>query len=119
VVIVILGILAATALPKFISIQSDAQTAATQGVAGAVSSAFAVNYGVYQVNVTKGAAVSGAAVNLATAAAAILAGGIPAGYALTAAGATVACGTAGLAIPVTVTNSTYSTSAAATLICTG
>ena len=44
VVIVILGILAATALPKFISIQADAQLAAVQGVAGAVSSGFAINY---------------------------------------------------------------------------
>ena len=32
VVIVILGILAATALPKFISIQTEAQTAAATGV---------------------------------------------------------------------------------------
>ncbi len=44
VVIVILGILAATALPKFIDIRGDAATAAVQGVAGGLSSASAVNY---------------------------------------------------------------------------
>lgn len=45
VVIVILGILAATALPKFIDLRGDAETAAIQGVAGGLSSASAVNYG--------------------------------------------------------------------------
>jgi MSHA pilin protein MshA len=44
VVIVILGILAAVALPKFVDLRSDAGTAAAQGVAGALSSAAAVNY---------------------------------------------------------------------------
>ena len=44
VVIVILGILAATALPKFIDFQGDAARAAVQGVAGGLSSASAVNY---------------------------------------------------------------------------
>ena len=44
VVIVILGILAAVALPKFIDLRSDAEAAAIQGVAGGLSSAAAVNY---------------------------------------------------------------------------
>ena len=39
VVIVILGILAATALPKFLDISSDARKAALNGAAGAMSSA--------------------------------------------------------------------------------
>ena len=43
VVIVILGILAATAMPKFINLKDDAQAAATKGVAGALSSASAMN----------------------------------------------------------------------------
>jgi len=42
VVIVILGILAATALPRFINIQSDARIAAVQGMAGALRSAQSV-----------------------------------------------------------------------------
>ena len=44
VVIVILGILAATAIPKFIDISSNARTAAAQGIAGGLSSASAINY---------------------------------------------------------------------------
>lgn len=119
VVIVILGILAATAIPKFIDLQSDANTAAVQGVAGAVSSAFALNYAGVIVNATKGAAISGT-VAVSAAAASVLQGGIPAGYAITAAGASVTCGTAGTNIPITVSKTAAPTATAgATLICTG
>src|SRR5262247_3240736 len=45
VVITILGILSAVALPKFFDVQTDAANAAAQGVAGAVSSGAAINYG--------------------------------------------------------------------------
>ena len=44
IVIVILGILAATALPKFIDLSSDAKSAAIQGAAGALTSASSINY---------------------------------------------------------------------------
>ncbi len=44
VVIVILGILAATALPRFIDLRTDAQAASVQGVAGSLSSAASLNY---------------------------------------------------------------------------
>lgn len=47
VVIVILGILAATALPKFIDLSSDATAAATKGFAGALASSNGINYGAY------------------------------------------------------------------------
>ena len=50
VVIVILGILAATALPKFVDFSGDAGNAAAQGVAGAIASATALNYGKYQIS---------------------------------------------------------------------
>ena len=50
VVIVILGILAAVALPKFINLGGDAGDAAAQGVAGAVSSASALNYANFQLH---------------------------------------------------------------------
>jgi MSHA pilin protein MshA len=43
-VIVILGVLAAVALPKFVDLKSDAQLASTQGIAGALASASAINY---------------------------------------------------------------------------
>jgi prepilin-type N-terminal cleavage/methylation domain-containing protein len=45
VVITILGILAAVALPKFFNLQQDAQAAAAAGSAGAVASGAAINYG--------------------------------------------------------------------------
>jgi MSHA pilin protein MshA len=121
VVIVILGILAATALPKFVDIKSDAQTAAVQGVASAVSSAFVVNYGGYLVNPVKGSQLSGT-VTVSAAAGNIMQGGIPTGYVVTAAAATVNCGTTvGTTYPLTVSNSTsgFSASTTATLICTG
>ncbi|MFT3858375.1 MAG: type II secretion system protein [Aquabacterium sp.] len=44
VVIVILGILAATALPKFIDLSSDAKDAALKGMVGTMGSAMSVNY---------------------------------------------------------------------------
>ena len=43
-VIVILGVLAAVALPKFVDLKGDAQKASNQGIAGALSSASAINY---------------------------------------------------------------------------
>ncbi len=43
-VIVILGILAATALPKFIDTTGEARTAAVSGIAGGLGSSNAVNY---------------------------------------------------------------------------
>lgn len=44
VVIVILGILAAVAVPKFIDLQTDAKKAAASGVYGAAQAATALNY---------------------------------------------------------------------------
>lgn len=46
-VIVILGVLAAVALPKFVNLQTDAQAAAVQGVAGALSSGSSINYSAF------------------------------------------------------------------------
>ena len=121
-VIVILGILAAVAVPKFVDLQSDAREAATQGVAGGVSSAFAVNYAAYAVSPAKGVQVSGtiAAANLNTLAAAMMAGGVPSNFTVTA-GAAVTCGTSvGLSNTAAVTTNVGATaSAPATLICTG
>ena len=44
VVIVILGILAAVAIPKFIDLSTEAELAAVEGMAGGLSSATAINY---------------------------------------------------------------------------
>jgi len=45
VVIVILGILAATALPKFIDLSGEAKRSALEGIAKSLGSAMQVNYG--------------------------------------------------------------------------
>ena len=50
VVIVILGILAAVALPKFVDLSSDAGNAAAQGVAGSMASASALNFATKKAN---------------------------------------------------------------------
>lgn len=44
IVIVILGILAAVAIPRFIDLQSNAQQAAVDGVAGSLGTASSINY---------------------------------------------------------------------------
>lgn len=95
IVIVILGILAAVAVPRFIDLSDEAETAALNGVAGAMGSAMAINF-------------SGCAANNHTAGAdcvtvddcddtgSIMTSGVPSGYtvaanALGSNGATVAC----------------------------
>ncbi len=60
VVIVILGILAAVALPKFIDLTTQALTASTQGVAGAISSSSAINYGGFVAGAASAVAITGA-----------------------------------------------------------
>jgi MSHA pilin protein MshA len=56
-VIVILGILAAVAIPKFVDLSSDARAASAQGVAGALSSGSAINYATYAAKGTSGGRV--------------------------------------------------------------
>jgi MSHA pilin protein MshA len=87
-VIVILGILAATALPKFIDLKSDADKAATQGVAGAMSSGMAINYAARSANPNNTATFAVTDCNTP----AVLQGGLPAGFALSGGG--VAAGAA-------------------------
>jgi len=59
VVIVILGILAATALPRFISITTDARMAKMNGMAGAMGSAGALAHAAQLVaNLASGASIS-------------------------------------------------------------
>jgi prepilin-type N-terminal cleavage/methylation domain-containing protein len=56
-VIVILGILAATAIPKFQNLSSDAQAAAVKGIAGALGAASAINLASRTVDSSKGVTV--------------------------------------------------------------
>ena len=95
ITIVIIGILAAVAIPKFISLSNDAEKGVAAGVAGSLASATSVNY-------AKGLAGS-AHVALATCAdidtnKATLAD-IPSGYSVAASGALT---TNGVAAPCTV-----------------
>lgn len=89
-VIVIIGVLAAVAIPKFVDLGSEARTAAIAGVSGALGSAAAVNYAARKANATKGNAVANCT-DVATA----LQGGLPTGYTITsaavAADASVTC----------------------------
>lgn len=80
VVIVILGILAAVAIPKFVDLKSDAQAAAFQGVRGSIESASAINYAANSANAAKGVTTNGQ--TCGAAAAALLQGGLPSGYTL-------------------------------------
>jgi len=57
VVIVILGILAATALPRFINVQADARAAAVQGIAGGLRGAVALVQAKWQVQGGSGVAL--------------------------------------------------------------
>lgn len=50
VVIVILGILAATALPRFVNLTGDARQAAVDGFAGAINGGNNINYSAFLVN---------------------------------------------------------------------
>jgi prepilin-type N-terminal cleavage/methylation domain-containing protein len=79
-VIVLIGILAAVAIPKFVDLGSDARAAALSGVAGGLTSASAVNYASRKANSAKGAAVANC-----TDVGALLQGGLPTGYTITAA----------------------------------
>ncbi|KQY82414.1 prepilin-type N-terminal cleavage/methylation domain-containing protein [Pelomonas sp. Root1444] len=83
-VIVILGVLAAVALPKFVSVDTEAKAAALAGIAGSLSSASAINYAGRKVSTTKGVAIANC-----TDVANALQGGLPTGYSITAANITV------------------------------
>ncbi|MDX1901290.1 MAG: prepilin-type N-terminal cleavage/methylation domain-containing protein [Gammaproteobacteria bacterium] len=90
IVIIILGILAAVVVPKFIDLSSDARTSATNHVAASLAAASALNYSARKVNSAKGVAISNC-----TGVASALQSGLPSGYTITAAtiavDATVTC----------------------------
>ena len=90
IVIIILGILAAVAVPKFINLSSDAQSAATTSIAGSLAAANSINYASRKANATKGVAITNC-----TDMSSALQGGLPTGYTITslaaAVDATVTC----------------------------
>jgi len=128
VVIVILGILAAVALPKFVDLTNEALTASVQGVAGAVASGSAINYGAFAAGKSGTVAIAGTnAVVCAPAVLSQLLTGnafpatgsvtytaipVPAATGCTGAGTVTSCGVQG-------TKGTTVVSATATIVCTG
>jgi MSHA pilin protein MshA len=90
IVIVILGILAAVAVPKYIDLKADAAQAAVNGVAGGIGSAMAINYAARSANSAKGSAVANCSDGST-----VLQGGLPtAGGAYVITAAAVAAGAA-------------------------
>jgi MSHA pilin protein MshA len=83
VVIVILGVLAATALPKFVDLRDDATKASVDGVAGAAASAMNLNYSVCMLANNAASSAGGATCNTVDACAdvaSLLQGGVPTGF---------------------------------------
>ena len=80
VVIVILGILAATALPKFINLSDDANAAALKGVVGGMNSAMSINYAGCAAMANKATANKCVAVANCNDVGSLLNGGIPSDY---------------------------------------
>ncbi len=91
VVIVILGILAATALPKFIDLRDDAQQAAVRGIAGSLSSASAMNLAKRTIIPSNGNAVTECAVLLSTNFIDVVPAGYTAAGTVSAGGVNAAC----------------------------
>ena len=119
VVIVILGILAATALPKFIDLSSQARTAAVQGVASAATSGFAINFGARKTSATGNVQINQAAVCTSGILGSVMTGGLPTGYTV-AAGTATDCSVAtndGLTGTCAVSDPTGTASATVTYIC--
>lgn len=119
VVIVILGILAATALPKFVDLTTEASTAAAAGIAGGISSAASVNYAARKANSSKGVAYNSATPCASATINTIMQTPLPAsGYTIAQVGSTSCAPAAndGTAISCTITP-TSGTAATATVIC--
>jgi MSHA pilin protein MshA len=111
-VIVILGILAAVAIPKFLDLSTNANYAAAQGVAGAISSASSVNYAARAVTTGTGTKITAGDTCAADAPLLLQGGALPSGYTVAGTvGSTNSC-------VVTVTANTAITAGATVLVTT-
>jgi MSHA pilin protein MshA len=79
-VIVILGILAAVAIPRFVDLKTEANNAAVAGVAGSLSAASAINYASRSANHTTDTLSISACEQVGG----LLQSGLPTGYTITA-----------------------------------
>jgi MSHA pilin protein MshA len=109
-VIVILGILAAVAIPRFVNLQAEAGAAATQGVAGGLSSAAAINFAARSANNPAAVPIG----NCQDVVNAMQGNAIPAGYAILA-----AVVSPGLNVQCTLTNNNVNPAATATFTAIG
>ena len=125
VVIIILGVLAAVAVPKFIDLSVDAHNAAAKGVAGAIASGTSINYAAKSAGNAAASAVAAANVctpailqNMLTGTSVTLTAGAPAAddqFQITGTGD---CSGAAASVSCTVTpRGTGVTPATATVIC--
>ena len=130
VVIIILGILAAVALPKFVDLSSEALEASVQGVAGGVASASAINYGAFVANSSKATRLNGANVCVVSTLGPLMTGGstsqlVPnaggVSYTVTGTGACNGANAGGSAVSCVVEGTKGGTvrSATASVVCTG
>lgn len=121
VVIVILGILAATALPRFIDLSTDAGTSAAAGVAGALAGSSSVNYSASLARTPSGTGVVriSSTENCTSLATSLLQGGYDSA-AFTITGSATGCATAGNTFQCTIASTkTGTTTGRATMLCTG
>lgn len=80
IVIVILGILAAVAVPKFVDLSTEAEAAALDGVVGSMNSAMSINYAGCAVKKNVATANKCVAVDNCNDVGTLMQGGLPAGY---------------------------------------
>jgi MSHA pilin protein MshA len=88
IVIVILGILSAVALPRFIDLSGSASEATLDGVAGAMGSSMAINYGGCSAVSHDASLAQCEAIDDCNEVGNVMQGGIPAGYSVASVAAT-------------------------------
>lgn len=108
IVIVILGILAVIAIPKFIDLTGTSNSAAIRSIAGALSSASSSNYIARKANSSIGGSVA-----TCSDVGSLLQSGIPSGYSISPATTAVSANTS---VTCTIINSAAATSATFTAI---
>lgn len=117
VVIIILGILAATALPKFIDLSAEARQAAVDGVAAAATGGFAINYAARKTSAAGATVVNSATPCDLAIFNGVMTGGMPTGYSVAAATAPSCAANDGGTGTCTVSQTGGSETAVATYIC--
>jgi hypothetical protein len=93
-VIVVLGALAITVLPRYVDLQGAADHGAVNGVAGALGAGSAVNFADCTADSASATCLTGAAMADCTDVSSTVMGGIPAGFVITSAALGAGSGTA-------------------------